>query len=77
MASLTDDNAADGKIGGSDNPITGWMEHELSIKTLAHEKKQCYNIPKRILQAANVLGCHTQEIQTETISAGRETYDTP
>jgi len=27
VASLTDDNAADGKIGGSDNPITGWMEH--------------------------------------------------
>ena len=27
VASLTDDNAADGKTGGSDNPITGWMEH--------------------------------------------------
>lgn len=48
-----------------------------ALETLAHEKKQCYNIPKRILQAANVSGRHTQEIQTETISAGRETYDTP
>jgi len=27
VASLTDDNAADGKIGGAESLITGWMEH--------------------------------------------------
>ena len=54
----------------------------LSIKTLAPPKKQCYNIPKRILEAARMSGCHIQEIynrgsEKETILAGREIYDTP
>ena len=37
LASLTDDNAADGKIGGSDTPITGW-----NISTTVNIPKSAY-----------------------------------